>query len=90
MPDNLSLRHALSQISPPSALPLASRLFLKLAEKLLRVGRGGAEAGSRGGRGWDAIPAPRAGPASHPGAGFLQMTEQNLSISLCFSKGRKG
>lgn len=38
VPDNLSLRHMPSQISPSSALPLASRLFLKLAEKLLRMG----------------------------------------------------
>lgn len=33
MADNLLLRHALSQ----SALPLARGLFLKLAEKLVRM-----------------------------------------------------
>lgn len=45
VPDNLSLRHVLSQISSSSALPLASHLFLKLAKKLLRLGQGGAEGG---------------------------------------------
>lgn len=44
--DNLSLWHGLSQIRSSSALPLASRLFLKLAKKLLRIGQGGAEGGS--------------------------------------------
>ena len=48
VPDNLSLRHVLREISPSSALPLASHLFMKLAKKLLRMGQGGAEGGSQG------------------------------------------
>ncbi|PKU49205.1 hypothetical protein llap_517 [Limosa lapponica baueri] len=38
VPDNLSLQHPLSQISPSRELPLASHLFLKLAKKLLKMG----------------------------------------------------
>lgn len=85
MANNLLLRHALSQ----SPLPLAGGLFLKLAEKLVRMRRGGAKGAQSGSR-LGCNPNTTCRTSFLPLYWGLQTTEQKTSVPFCFSNRLKG